>query len=64
MMILSAVLVTVGTLLIVTGVTSNTALVFTGAALALLVMVVRMSMPVIEGVRLSFVRKAKKEKKK
>ena len=64
MMILSAVLVTVGTLLIVTGVTSNTALVFTGAALALLVMVVRMSMPVIEGVRLSFVRKGKKEKKK
>ena len=64
MMILSAVFVTVGTLLIVIGVTSNTVLVFTGAALALLVMVVRMSMPVIEGVRLSFVRKAKKEKKK
>ena len=64
MMILSAVLVIFGTFLIVTGVTSNTALVFTGAVIALLVMVVRMSIPVIEGVRLSFARKAKKGKKK
>ena len=64
MMILSAVFVISGTLLIVTGVTSNTALVFTGAVIALLVMVVRMSIPVVEGVRLSFVRKEKREKKK
>ena len=64
MMILAAVFVTFGTILIVTGVTSNTALVFAGAVLALMTMAVRMSIPVIEGVRLSFSRKAKKEKKK
>ena len=64
MMMLSAVFVIIGTLLIVTKVTSNTALVFTGAVIALIVMVVRMSISVIEGVRLSFARKAKKEKKK
>ena len=64
LMIISVVLVTFGTLLIVTGVTSNTAFVFSGAVIALFVMAVRMSIPVIEGVRLSFARKAKKEKKK
>ena len=64
MMILSAVFVLFGTFLVVTGVTSNTALVFAGAVLALFVMVVRMSLPVIEGIRLSFARKVKKEKKK
>ncbi len=64
LMILSAVLVTLGTFLVVTGVTSNTALVFAGAVIALLMMAVRMSIPVVEGIRLSFTRKAKKEKKR
>ena len=63
-MILSAVFVSIGILLIVTRITSNTALVFAGTIMGLLVMVIRMSMPVIEGVRVSLARKAKKEKKK
>ena len=64
LMILSAVFVSIGILLIVTRITSNTALVFAGTIMGLLVMVIRMSMPVIEGVRVSLARKAKKEKKK